>query len=206
MITETERKPRALVIDDSAEQRQAALDTIDREKYDLVVVDGIEEAMFELGCIDEYKAGPPGQRHSTFGRHHSKVLGGGFDYILTDLHMPASMRSLGKPEHYDATLQPYGYPIMILALSAGMKGVGILTEGSHHDSPMDSIIDAGLDRDDSARDHRRSKEILTIGTTRVLIYTPYGPFLLRQEKVGERYMDIKNWSTLLTALETGVIP
>jgi CheY-like chemotaxis protein len=64
-----------------------------------------------------------------------------FDVVLTDLMMPGLLRSVADKENFMHELQGMGYPLVLLALQAGVKYVGILSATNHHANPMASFLD-----------------------------------------------------------------
>ena len=192
----SEKKPRVLVIDDTEAQRDCALQTIDQDKYDLTIVDGIEAAAKELGIAKCFEDGK-------IMYFKAEDLRDGysppFDYVLTDLMMPPSRYCLGEKGYDNCrdTLFPYGFPLMILLLQTNVKGIAILSGQNHHNDPMNAFCDA-------MRFYH-----CTIGDKRVMVVGDSRP-LFEGPEIGTNELGFpnpgKHWGKALDTLITGVWP
>lgn len=65
-----------------------------------------------------------------------------FDAVLTDLLVPASRQAMG-PDGYEfiGKEMPLGTAIALLALTAGITKVAVVTDMSHHDHPASAAFD-----------------------------------------------------------------
>ncbi len=149
---------RILVIDDTPVHLKQAQEQLGGE-HELVLCDNADKAFYILQsqahenkefCIE------PGY-YDSLNRDMSGVgtpipmrkgMKGGeymplqkFDAVLCDLMMPGLLRQVGGKEKYMTSLDGMGYPLALLALRAGVKHVGILTNSNHHDNPMASFVD-----------------------------------------------------------------
>ena len=110
-----------LVIDDSQEQRNAAIEQLS-EKHELIVISTYKEARKLLG----------GEKWRSLQAHD-------FDAVLTDLMMPAEMDCVEHKAHeFKGQLMPYGLWIALLALrNSSSTKVAIVSSGlGHHSHPM----------------------------------------------------------------------
>lgn len=129
---------RVLVIDDTPANIQSAFETIP-ESYDLVTATGYDEAMKIL-------AEQP------------------FDWVLTDLHMPMSSRTLSDEAFKLGELIPYGLLLVVEFLRQGIHNVAVVTDLNHHQDPFSAAFD-----------HFTGKKILA-GETRIqLLHAPLRP-------------------------------
>lgn len=119
---------RILVIEDSANHRQSAVDTL--IGHTLTIVDSYDKAM-EL-------------MEEAHWDHQLKTMVEDpfpFDVVLTDMMMPMSTKTL-VPEAYNAKEQvPYGLIIALKAASRGAKFVAMLTDTNHHKGAMSAALD-----------------------------------------------------------------
>ena len=64
-----------------------------------------------------------------------------FDVVLTDLMVPASRQALGRGKHLAGQEMPLGTTIALLALTAGIKNVAVVTDMDHHSHPASAAFD-----------------------------------------------------------------
>lgn len=65
-----------------------------------------------------------------------------FDVVLTDLLVPASRQAQGdKGQKFVGQEIPLGTTIALLALTAGVKMVAVVTDKNHHDHPASAAFD-----------------------------------------------------------------
>jgi CheY-like chemotaxis protein len=64
-----------------------------------------------------------------------------FDAVLTDLMMPPSEQALAKPHKFTGQEMPLGTFFVLLALRAGVRKVGLVTDTNHHDHPASAALD-----------------------------------------------------------------
>lgn len=66
-----------------------------------------------------------------------------FDAVFSDLMLPASEQMLGGGAYrYIGQEMPLGTFLVLLAMRAGVKRVGLVTDVGHHDHPASAAIDA----------------------------------------------------------------
>lgn len=63
-----------------------------------------------------------------------------FDVLLTDLLLPASKAGQGD-DKYTGQEMPYGVALALLAMRTGVKKIGLLTDGNHHNHPFIWALD-----------------------------------------------------------------
>lgn len=110
-----EGQPWVLVFDDAEQHRQAALEQL--ADVNLVVAD-------------------------TYDRAEELILAVRFDYVLLDLLVPASAKTMGNTGlQYVGQQMPLTPILAFLALSRGVKKVAVLTDAGHHDHPASAALD-----------------------------------------------------------------
>jgi len=125
------KKLKILVIEDKKENIEAAKKQL--AGHDLTIADSFDEAYKILQPKDSY-----------IDRNEDAVDPSEFDVVLTDVMMPRSsdgkhgicLSGKGQQLADEQGDMPYG-PILVLhALQAGIKNIGILTSGDHHSDPV----------------------------------------------------------------------
>lgn len=103
-------------------------DKIGTEKYQ--AYRQTSKALFDQ-CVGEFKCYPQ------------------FDAVLSDLMLPASEKTLGpKGYQHIGKEMPLGTFLLLLAMRARVKKVGLVTDTNHHDHPASAAVDAfGCGRD-----------------------------------------------------------
>lgn len=111
-----------LVIDDNQAHLDAAKEQLGND-HELTLASSFDEAETILNHGDHwYQDGPPN-----------------FDVVLTDMMLPASKNGVSKEvEHPE---QPYGLVFLLNAIRRGVKMIGLVTDGSHHTSPIHWALD-----------------------------------------------------------------
>ena len=110
-----------LVVDDLEVQRQAARQTL--AGHDLTIVEGYDEALSDFGIMDS---------EMRFQKENPA-----YDVMLTDLLMPGgSYQSMGWAQQ-----EAMGFPLALLAAQRGIKVVGVVSSGSHHNHPAMGALD-----------------------------------------------------------------
>lgn len=98
-----------LVIDDMQEQRDHAISTLSDH---------------EVVTANDWNSGK------------EAIEKGGWDMVLTDLSMPALSDGQGEGKRYVGDPTPYGFPLALIALRAGVPKVAIVSNGNHHSHPI----------------------------------------------------------------------
>jgi CheY-like chemotaxis protein len=107
--------PRVLVFDDDVYNIEAAKEQL--SDYNLVTTLKYEEAELLLEKVD-------------------------FDYVLLDLLVPASSKTMSeKGLKFAGQEMPLTPILALLALSRGVKNIGILTDANHHNHPASAALD-----------------------------------------------------------------
>ncbi len=78
----------------------------------------------------------------TYDKAETLIAKKRFDYVLLDLLVPASDKTLGsKGKKYVGQEMPLTPLLAFLALKQGIKKIGILTDANHHDHPASAAVD-----------------------------------------------------------------
>jgi CheY-like chemotaxis protein len=96
-----------------------------------------------------------------------------FDVVLTDLMMPAS-RSAQGPDgmQFVGEQMPVGTFLILLALRAGVKVIGMVTDMNHHNHPASAALDP------------INRNVIKVGETKIFA-TNYASSRTFDEKTGE---------------------
>lgn len=98
-----------------------------------------------------------------------------FDIVLLDLMMPASRAAQGsKGIQFVGKEMPIGTFLILLALNAGVKNIGMVTDMSHHDHPASAALDP------------INRQVINIGETKIFA----------TNNVGSRYFDTETGEIL----------
>ena len=120
---------RILIIEDKPQHILSAEKFAGECGHDVVIAKSYEEAEVILNLGHD---GPTGWKNK------DKILQK-FDVVLTDLMLPAALYGLGSNElkaKFQVTQQPYGLIFILVALRHGVKAIGLLSDGNHHEHPM----------------------------------------------------------------------
>lgn len=157
-----------LVFDDSIEHRQAAELTL--KGHELTIVGTYDEAQEALVPQTNYKlrdellaqmivaAGLPADFNRYSGEssdednakydkagetaYEQATAYPNFDVVLTDLLVPASKQAQGpEGDRFVGQEMPLGTTIALLALTAGIKNVAVVTDKNHHCHPASAAFD-----------------------------------------------------------------
>lgn len=111
----------------------------DKEKHLLSAKKFAEECGHPVTIVTDYDAAEKAlSGDDRFGREKTIK---NFDVVMSDLMMPASKNGMGSPAEFAGKEQPYGLSLIMLAMRTGVKAVGILTDGGHHNHPMIWALD-----------------------------------------------------------------
>lgn len=163
---------RILIIEDKEKHILSAEKFAQECEHEVTIARSYAEAEVAL-CGDDH-----------FGRENPVK---NFEVVMTDMFLPTSPIGLGRPQDFMETEQPYGLTLLLLAMKTGVKAVGILTDGNHHQNPMTWALDT-LGAYDGPK-------AFTIGNTTVLC-SSNGPTLSREDgnlPEGDPLMYAKNW-------------
>jgi CheY-like chemotaxis protein len=120
---------RILIIEDKPKHILSAEKFAKECGKEVVIVKSYDEAEKALCGEDRFGRGEPVKN---------------FEVVLTDMMLPASLTGIGnydKKKAVEGTEQPYGLSLMMLAMRTGVKAVGLLTDGGHHDHPLTWALD-----------------------------------------------------------------
>jgi CheY-like chemotaxis protein len=96
-----------------------------------------------------------------------------FDVVLLDLLMPASRQAQGdEGAPFVGKEMPLGTFLILLALSAGVKNIGMVTDKNHHNHPASAALDP------------INRKVITVGETKIFA-TNYPASKRFDEKTGE---------------------
>lgn len=182
-----------LVIDDNIKHVEAAKSQL--AEHELVTVTTFCEARIALGGDDEakYDLLRDFQLADTLGKTEDELLGlveqrvaelsgHKFDVVLTDLLMPApSARLGGRGERFIGQETSLGDMLLLAALNAGVKKVGLLTDSDHHSHPASAAVDMFRG------------QVMEIGNARIVLHNE----AMTEDGSGNR---VKNWKDVLTQL------
>jgi len=132
-----------LVIDDEKNHRRSAEMLL--KGHNLLVVGSYDEAAGFLTSKIDYGFANILQKDK--GLSYAEAIEKAttrpnFDVVLTDLMMPAS-RSAQGPEGlaFVGKQMPVGTFLILLALAAGVKNIGMVTDMNHHNHPASAALD-----------------------------------------------------------------
>ena len=151
---------RILVVDDSKNHRDAATTLL--EGHNLTIASSYDEARDLLVPKVDYEklnrlrkekpAGgffheSPEELRQKQQEHDMKLVEEAttrpnFDVVLLDLMMPASRSAQGGPGmDFVGKEMPVGTFLILLALNAGVKNIGMVTDTNHHHHPASAALD-----------------------------------------------------------------
>ena len=158
-LFQKEKTVRILVIDDKAEHRQSAEETL--KGHELAIVKSFDEAMelmarkidkenvqrllVEVGFPTEPDFKDKERRKAYWKAHDDaeakSMIPIPFEAVLTDMMMPMSKGGL-VPRVFDPIEQvPYGFILALKAALCGAKYVAMVTDTNHHEGAMSAAID-----------------------------------------------------------------
>lgn len=122
---------RILIIEDKAKHILSAEKFAKECGHEVVIATSYDDAE-KLLCSnnEEY------DNDNRFGR---RAFVHTFDVVLTDLLLPVSVT--GQSNRDISGEMPYGLSLIILAMRTGVKKIGLLTDGGHHDHPFIWALD-----------------------------------------------------------------
>lgn len=169
---------RILIIEDKAQHILSAEKFANECGHDVVIVKSYDEASKEFLGFDRQADKPD-------------KLPQKFDVVLTDLLMPASSIGLSDSSKFAGIEQPYGLNIILLAMSRGVKAIGLLSDGSHHDHPCSIALDgAGGYR---GRPIKTGDVTLLCSTNGPSFSSFYDPAHVQYVPVGDPLDGAKDW-------------
>lgn len=117
---------RILVVEDKPENIEAAKEML--KEHTLTIVSGFDQAMKALNPSGHYP------------QIEDPVL---FDVVLTDLMFPKGGYNCMAyhSEEYLTQEMPYGPMVVFRAIEAGVKNIGLITQGNHHKDPFVFALD-----------------------------------------------------------------
>ncbi len=160
---------RILIIDDSAANREAAQEQL--EGHELIFASSYDEAQRALTPRLDYVRAKKRleelleaagfscdskqyrntdkwdaflEAHDRFDEQASEEMTEHphFDAVLSDLMMPPSLQLLADPREFADLELPLGTFLVLLAMRAGVKKVGLVTDTNHHHHPASAAVDA----------------------------------------------------------------
>ena len=117
-----------LVVEDKPENIGAAKEML--KEHTLTIVSGFDQAVTEI------------KRSSGFYRIGNENIES-FDVVLTDLMFPKGGNACmaRDDEKYLTEEMPYGSIVVFHAIEAGVKNIGLITQGNHHADPFVYALD-----------------------------------------------------------------
>lgn len=210
-----------LVFDDNELHRKAAVNQLGAE-YELTVVGTYDEAKKALSIyVDEKRSKEilartghkyPSKESTDEERvaywnasrkaDEEAIVYPNFDVVLTDLLVPASDNAQGpEGRRYVGQEMPMGGFIAFLAIKAGIKKIGVVTDLNHHNHPASAALDP-LGVPFSAGDIRLVFSNHDMGSA-----NPETLALLTDEEENKissadykRYPRVKNWRSVVRKL------
>jgi CheY-like chemotaxis protein len=186
-----DKQLKVLVVDDSKNHRDSA--TVLLKEHNLTIVSSYDEAEkllrpnFDYTKLQELRKEKPAggffyetpEELKKMEREHDLKLQEeattypDFDVVLLDLLMPASPSAQGPEgmKHVGKEM-PIGTFLVLLAMSAGVKNIGLVTDTNHHNHPASACLDP------------INRKVIKIGDVRVLA-TNYPDCVTFDSKTGE---------------------
>jgi len=124
------RKPKVLIIDDNQTYLDDAINQLSSLDVEVITASSYDAAENLIAPLLSLKA--TGRWEMPYGEDYKYIVEHEFDFILTDLYMPASKRGVANKDRGEV---PYGLVIAMTALSIDIP-VAIVTDRGHHGGPI----------------------------------------------------------------------